>query len=179
MRASHRHIAFSILAVVLLAMTPAVGQVDRSLEGDQKCTTCHNETWQKPILTIYQTKHGVKGDPRTPGCQSCNGESAQHQQDPTKTPDVVFGAKSKNASPVEAKNAACLTCHETKVRPRAYWSGSQHDTHGVACTDCHEAHNPNQKVLSKITQPEVCFIAIQPSAPRSIVFPGTQSSKAK
>jgi hypothetical protein len=57
---------------------------------------CHNENWTTPILTIYQTKHGVKGDKRTPGCQGCHGESAEHQVDSgNKLPEVVFGAKSK------------------------------------------------------------------------------------
>jgi DmsE family decaheme c-type cytochrome len=135
----------------------ASAQADRSLEGDKKCTICHDETWSKPILTIYQTKHGVKGDKRTPGCQGCHGESAEHQGDPgSKAPNVVFGKKSKNISPVATRNASCLACHEDNVLPRSHWAGSQHDTHGVACTDCHEGHAVTQKVLNPITQPEVC-----------------------
>lgn len=132
--------------------------VDRSLNGDQNCTVCHDENWRTPVLSIYQTKHGVKADGRTPGCQSCHGVSTDHQGDPgNKSPDVVFGAKSKKLSSAEARNEACLTCHETRVLPRSNWSGSQHETRGVACTDCHEAHAPNQKVMNKLTQPEVCF----------------------
>ena len=68
---------------VLFGSLSALAQVDRSLEGDQKCTLCHNESWSTPILTIYQTKHGVKADERTPGCQSCHGASASHLGDPT------------------------------------------------------------------------------------------------
>src|SRR5258708_9984475 len=135
---------------------PVTAEVDRSLEGDKKCTLCHNEA-SGHVLAIYQTKHGVKGDPRTPGCQSCHGESAGHLDDPTKSPDVVFGAKSKHLSSLEARTSACLSCHESNVLPRHHWSGSAHESHGVACTDCHEVHNPNQKVLNKLTQPEVCF----------------------
>ena len=79
---------------VLFGSLPALAQVDRSLEGDQKCTDCNDANWSTPILTIYQTKHGVKADGRTPGCQSCHGASASHLSDPTTKPDVVFGAKS-------------------------------------------------------------------------------------
>lgn len=61
---------------VLFNSLSALAQADRSLEGDQKCTLCHNESWPTPILTIYQTKHGVKADARSPGCQSCHGASA-------------------------------------------------------------------------------------------------------
>lgn len=141
----------------LFGSTHASAQVDRTLEGDKKCTMCHDESWSKPILTIYQTKHGMKGDKRTPGCQGCHGESAEHQGDPgSKAPQVVFGAKSKNLSPVATRNASCLGCHESNVLPRANWAGSQHDTHGVACTDCHEGHAPQQKVLNPVTQEQVC-----------------------
>jgi hypothetical protein len=110
---------------VLFGSRSALAQVERSLEGDQKCTMCHDENWTKPILTIYQTKHGVKGDTRTPGCQGCHGESAEHQGDPgSKPPQVVFTPNSKNLSPVATRNAACLTCHETSVLPRSHWTGS-------------------------------------------------------
>ena len=59
------------------AAVPGMAEADRSLEGDKKCTLCHNEA-SGHVLSIYQTKHGVKGDPRTPGCQSCHGESTLH-----------------------------------------------------------------------------------------------------
>ena len=167
-----RTIGCAIAALLLtcpLAAYQAAGQrtekaektittVDRSLQGDQNCTVCHDENWRTPVLSIYQTKHGVKADERTPGCQSCHGGSTEHQNDPAnKAPDVVFGAKSKKLSSAEVRNAACLTCHESRILARTNWSGSQHETRGVACTDCHEAHAPTQKVLNKLTQPEVCF----------------------
>jgi hypothetical protein len=49
-----------------------------SLNRDAVCTKCHDENEVKPVLSIYQTKHGVKGDLRTPSCQSCHGESDAH-----------------------------------------------------------------------------------------------------
>jgi DmsE family decaheme c-type cytochrome len=145
------------MASIPFCPVSARAQVDRTLGGDQKCTVCHDETWQTPILTIYQTKHGVKGDERTPGCQTCHGTSVDHQSDPAgKAPDVVFGSKSKKLSPVETRNATCLACHESKVLPRQHWSGSEHEMHGVACTDCHESHVPKQAVLNPATQFQVC-----------------------
>jgi DmsE family decaheme c-type cytochrome len=152
-----RFLLISASITVLFASQSAWTQVDRSLEGDQKCTMCHDQNWTKPILTIYQTKHGVKGDQRTPGCQGCHGESVEHQGDPgSKPPEVVFTPRSKNISPVETRNAACLTCHETNVLPRSHWEGSQHEMHGVACTDCHEGHAVQQKVMNPLTQANVC-----------------------
>ena len=55
----------------LVRGVPMTAEVDRSLEGDKKCTLCHNEA-SGHVLAIYQTKHGVKGDSRTPGCQGCH-----------------------------------------------------------------------------------------------------------
>lgn len=158
MSISHRQLALCALVISMVGILPAMAEVDRTLEGDKKCTMCHDENWQKPVLTVYQTKHGVTGDPRTPGCQGCHGESLQHQQDPAgNSPEVVFSAKSKRQSSVQARNTACLSCHESRIRPRAYWAGSAHEINGLACTDCHESHNPDQKVMNRVTQPEVCF----------------------
>ncbi|MEX8497584.1 MAG: hypothetical protein AB3X41_05410, partial [Leptothrix ochracea] len=42
---------------------------------DAVCTKCHDESEAKPLLSIYQTKHGVRADARTPSCQSCHGRS--------------------------------------------------------------------------------------------------------
>lgn len=48
------------------------------IDRDSECTRCHDENEAKPILSIYQTAHGNKADARTPGCQSCHGESVKH-----------------------------------------------------------------------------------------------------
>ncbi len=158
MRTPRHCVALCALVLGLSGFALAMAEVDRSLEGDKNCTVCHDQSWKPPVLTIYQTKHGVKADKRTPGCQSCHGESLEHRNDPgNKSPDVVFGAKSKRLSPAEKRNAACLSCHESRVLARVNWSGSQHEMRGVACTDCHEAHAPIQRVLDKVTQPGVCF----------------------
>jgi DmsE family decaheme c-type cytochrome len=134
------------------------GPVKAALDKDAVCTSaCHGASWRTPLLSIYQTRHGNKADSRTPGCQDCHGASVDHRTDPGKTPDVVFGANSKHISTADARSAACLKCHESSVLPRANWTGSQHQMRGLACTSCHNLHAPDQKVLSKATQAEVCF----------------------
>ena len=35
---------------ILYGSQAAMAQVDRSLEGDKKCTTCHDENWSTPVL---------------------------------------------------------------------------------------------------------------------------------
>ena len=78
------------------------GTETRKPDRDAVCTKCHDENEPKPILAIYQTRHGVKADPRTPSCQSCHGTSDDHVRNPRGVsprpePDVVFGAKHASA----------------------------------------------------------------------------------
>jgi DmsE family decaheme c-type cytochrome len=147
----------AVMPIALAADKPGdtAANMDPVLRGDAKCTKCHDESWPKPILSIYQTRHGVKADGRTPGCQSCHGASDSHLKNPGSSPDVVFSANSKNASSAQDRNAVCLTCHE--AGKRAHWDGSKHQSENLACSNCHTVHAPQDKVLSKATQPEVCF----------------------
>ena len=147
-------------AVTLGFSASAAAQQARTVETavtrDGVCTECHDPSAKKPILAIYQTRHGVKADAGTPACQDCHGESDIHVKDAGKPTDIVFGAHSKNLSTAEVRNTTCLTCHAAS-EARAHWAGSQHESKGVACNDCHNIHTTEQKVLSKATQAEVCF----------------------
>ena len=137
-----------------------------ALSKDAVCTKCHDSSEVKPVLSIYQTKHGVKGDPRTPTCQGCHGASDAHVKNTggkatRNMPDVVFGAKrgSSGAYPpneAKAQNTACLSCHN-KDSKRTHWDGGAHNVNDVACTSCHTLHTAHDKVRDKKTQPEVCF----------------------
>lgn len=144
----------------LLAHEPTTGAQARpasvALDKDAVCTECHDQSSKKRIYFIYQTKHGVKADAATPACQDCHGKSEVHIKDVGKPTDVAYGARSKNLSAPDARNGMCLTCHAANAS-RAQWPGSQHQREGLACTSCHNIHAPEQKVLNKATQAEVCF----------------------
>jgi DmsE family decaheme c-type cytochrome len=153
--------AYAEQAPVQEVKTPAKS-ASEALDRDTVCTRCHDETDNKPILSIYQTPHGNKADSRTPSCQSCHGQSDAHiNGDPKQAvrphPDVTFAEKSKlyPPSPASERNGQCLTCHQSGFR--AHWTASQHDNKGVACNSCHTVHAPKDKVLVKTTQSEVCF----------------------
>jgi DmsE family decaheme c-type cytochrome len=136
---------------------PSSAAVQAALAKDAVCTTCHNSA-SGHAPAVYDSRHGVKGDDRTPGCQSCHGESDAHVKDPANvSPTVVFNAKSKHVSSVADRNGSCLACHQKNVLPRANWAGSAHETRGLACTDCHNTHAADQKVMSRLTQAEVCY----------------------
>jgi DmsE family decaheme c-type cytochrome len=132
------------------------GPATAALAKDGTCTVCHSGTGH--VTDIYQSRHGNKADTRTPGCQDCHGASDAHLKDPAASaPDVVFAAASKHRSPAAARNASCLACHASRVLPRGNWTGSQHETRGVGCTDCHNIHAADQRVLDRGAQAEVCF----------------------
>jgi DmsE family decaheme c-type cytochrome len=124
--------------------------------GDAVCTRCHDESENKPILAIYQTRHGVKGDPRTPGCQACHGSSEQHLQNKQVPPDVTFG---ENKSDARLQDKACLTCHKAGKRGR--WDGGQHQNNEVSCSSCHTVHAAVDPVRDRRTQTTVCFTCHQ------------------
>jgi DmsE family decaheme c-type cytochrome len=120
---------------------------------DAACLKCHSE----PVpLTIYKTKHGVRGDSRTPFCVSCHGESANHIADKKVSPDTVFKKGTFAKSDVKAMNSSCLACHD-KDNSRHNWMGSAHQINDVACVNCHSMHSIHDKVREKSSQPEVCF----------------------
>jgi DmsE family decaheme c-type cytochrome len=148
------------IAPALAADGPSAADIAKAaLAKDAVCTRCHDENDNKPILSYYQTRHGVKADPRTPGCQTCHGPSEQHVRNPGNAtprpqPDTVYGL-AKTASSPDQQTGACLTCHKSGAR--TYWSGSTHQSRDLVCSNCHEIHAPRDAVLAKITQPDVCF----------------------
>src|SRR5262245_61774013 len=81
---------------------------DLVLNGDAKCTRCHDENDNVPVLAIGKTKHGTMADARTPSCTSCHGESDSHINKPANAterplPDRTFGKHSK--TPMEQRSA--------------------------------------------------------------------------
>lgn len=139
--------------------TPAMSAKDKQAQ-DAKCTRCHDENESKPVLAFFQTPMGVTADPRTPTCQSCHGPSLAHQQGPVNgkiaPPDRRFNNDGGFAvSSADERNAVCMTCH--KGTQRTHWEGSQHQSAGLACNDCHKVHSAVDPVRVKATQPEVCY----------------------
>jgi DmsE family decaheme c-type cytochrome len=131
---------------------------DRSLEADKVCTRCHDEKEPVPVLAMYKTPHGVKGDGRTPGCQTCHGTSEAHVKNVEGKEirplvDINFGRK--DAASVQVQTDTCLGCHKAGLR--MHWSGSAHQSRDVPCTSCHAVHTHEDRVMNKTAQPEVCF----------------------
>jgi DmsE family decaheme c-type cytochrome len=146
------------LLVSTLAFAGDAAEGDRTLRGDAICTRCHDQGEARPVLSIYQTRHGVKADGRTPGCQTCHGASEAHVKnaadtDPRPPVEVSF-AKGEGTS-ADRRIETCLACH--KNGQRNHWRGSQHEAAGLACNTCHAVHVRRDPVLSSGEQANVCF----------------------
>jgi DmsE family decaheme c-type cytochrome len=146
------------------AKTPDAPQVrSRAETGETKpCVECH-----EGFYAIAKTKHGVKGDPRTPAatgksitgdpadamCGTCHGDLTEHNKKP-RTPGLVPVTFSKK-SPAEPQNEACLNCHQAGTR--IHWQGSKHEQTKQSCASCHRVHAPVDPVMVSETQASVCF----------------------
>jgi DmsE family decaheme c-type cytochrome len=131
---------------------------DIILKGDAKCTSCHDETDDYPVLAIGKTRHGVTADSRTPTCTSCHGDSETHVNVPKGTkerPKVERAFGKSSTLPVTERIQACLTCHQGGKR--IHWAMGAHATNDVSCTSCHQIHTTNDRVRDKRAQAEVCF----------------------
>jgi DmsE family decaheme c-type cytochrome len=146
-----------LLPVAAFAAGPADADI-RSLASDAVCTRCHDQSEARPVLSIYQTPHGVKADARTPGCQSCHGASTAHvknaKDEETRPPvDRSFNPRTPHDPTAEA--ATCLGCHRNGQRQ--HWAGSAHENAAVPCASCHTVHARQDRVMARASQPEVCF----------------------
>jgi len=134
------------------------GAKDLVLNGDAKCTACHDEADSPGLLAIGKTRHGVKADGRNPTCTNCHGESVSHIEykgkDKPPKPDRAFGKTSQTTA--LAKNDACLSCHQGDAK-RSHWEGSAHQSKDVACSSCHQIHTSHDKVRDKKAQADVCY----------------------
>jgi DmsE family decaheme c-type cytochrome len=121
--------------------------------GAETCNKCHEEE----VASYSQSIHGQKGNARGPSnageCSTCHGDATEHVAKRGKVSMKIPGKKGMAA--VEA-SALCLACHKSDSN-RSHWEGSTHQTRDVTCVNCHSVHAAKDKVLSKITQPEVCF----------------------
>jgi DmsE family decaheme c-type cytochrome len=130
-------------------------QAAYSANAVQSCLReCHDRA---PINLILQTPHAIKGDARTPfaqhQCETCHGASPGHIETSSTPVSIVF--KGPKASPVAARNAKCLSCHQSGLRIN--WNGSQHQRNDVACTGCHTIHTSKDPLRVRTSQPEKCF----------------------
>ncbi len=121
---------------------------------EKQCLDCHQISSDNKVHALWQTPHGNIAGKTSETCINCHGKSNAHRKTPTKrSPTVSFGPHWP--SKPEKQNKSCLSCHSNDQGVN--WHGSMHQEEDMACTSCHNSHTQNDAVLSKLTQPDVCF----------------------
>ncbi len=155
-----------VILVFLLSFSKAPAE-DKKAEkanagyaGAETCQACHQKVYDILAKTAMGTlflKH-----PRTAGeklgCETCHGPATEHVgSGGTSFAGMVRFTKG-TPTPISMQNDACLKCHQK--RNRLFWSGSVHDTNGVACTSCHVVHTgpgaANRFQLARLTVADTC-----------------------
>lgn len=158
--------ALALFCVLVAPLTGAqstdepAADAEYSRKGADTCLACHDD---ETSLAVFQTRHGVPSDPRSPfghgqlQCESCHGPGGEHsprvRRGQERPPVISFGANDQ--TPIATQNSMCLGCHDADVG--FGWHAGPHDDDEVACADCHVSHAPRDAVLETSTQPDVCF----------------------
>jgi DmsE family decaheme c-type cytochrome len=144
--------------IVVKAAEPAGPAASGYTEaGADTCLQCHADEGPTAVTAIFKTKHGNRGDSRTPfgklQCETCHGPGAKHAEGGDTT--LINSLKSSSPQPAAERNKVCLGCHSGNARTG--WHGSMHDSNDVACGSCHKVHAQRDPVLVTVTQPDVCY----------------------
>jgi len=79
------------------------------------------------------------------GCEACHGPGKAHVDAGGGKDTIPIRFTKDSNTPVEERNAACLSCH-TKGN-QMFWTGSAHESRAMACVDairCIMAASPNE-----------------------------------
>jgi DmsE family decaheme c-type cytochrome len=126
--------------------------------GSEVCKNCHEDQF----ATFSHTKMGrlflfnPRDTKESRACETCHGPGKAHvEAGGGKGVGGMISFGRKDPTPVEERNAICLSCHERMAR--LFWQGSPHESRDVACTNCHRVMEdvaPHQ--LAKATEIETC-----------------------
>ncbi|MFC1886513.1 cytochrome c3 family protein [Thermodesulfobacteriota bacterium] len=146
------YVSISIIFILLVFSPAKADDNTPTWVGAEICSECH----EKSFKDYSENRHGVARDPRTPAagkeCEACLGPGSIHveQQDP----EAIISWTSKASKDTDKKNRLCLSCHfKGKM---ALWNGSNHESRGLLCADCHTIHQNKNKNLLKSDQTSTC-----------------------
>lgn len=141
-RSSHGAAPKAIPVLAALLALPVFASADfetvpgATYVGKDACLECHEEEAEE----FGHTKMGrifldhPRDEREKLACENCHGPGSEHAEDETEPGLILTFAKGARWS-VEKQNQACLQCHEKGSR--TFWTGSMHESRGLACVDCH------------------------------------------
>ena len=142
-----------LLCTVLLLAAAGIGMPtlaiaeEAGFAGSAKCAECHKDISAAFAKNIHN--HADKWEAGFQGCESCHGPGEAHAS----VSDPKLIRNPRKLDPKEA-NAICLGCHEKGKLVQ--WAGSQHESRGLACVDCHSIHGGYHKLLKADSELDLC-----------------------
>ena len=115
------------------------GKPDGDYVGSEVCVTCHADQQKSFVHTIMGNAMAHAKTPEEKlGCEACHGPGKAHVEAGGGKDTIPVRFTKGSATPVEERNAACLSCHNKGNQ--MFWSGSPHESRAMACVDCHSVH---------------------------------------
>lgn len=146
------------LGCLLPAFAQGSSEQKNEYLGTDVCIGCHRQTTDEWNHTIHAKifLNNPRDALEARGCEACHGPGARHRMNPVDETAIVRFTEG-SATPVAEQNDRCLTCHGGGER--IHWTGSAHEDHDLACSDC---HNPMAKfsatgLLANLGINETCF----------------------
>lgn len=164
-KAARYHWALAFGLWMLLGSPTAFSQEETAAgytdKGADACLRCHDEDSEFPVLALFRTRHGHRGDERSPfaqlQCESCHGpgeaHSARVRRGRERPPMPLHGPQAPASA--EQNNAVCLGCHADGHT--ADWANSIHNENDVACTSCHRIHAERDDMQVARLQNQTCY----------------------
>jgi DmsE family decaheme c-type cytochrome len=143
-------------AAVAVKAEPA----EATFVGQQVCLGCHAVQAASFGMTLMgRIFRNPRNAQERGGCETCHGPGSLHVKagGGRGVGGIISFRGDDPSRSVADNNAICLSCHERGHR--TYWSGSTHETRGLACTNCHQVMqrvSPKFQLL-KGTELETCF----------------------
>jgi len=150
----------------------AAAKLPAGYAGSGECVQCHRAA----AAQFAATNKGKlflehpKDEHQSLGCETCHGPSKEHAQSGGEERGKLIAFSGKKPSPIAARNAVCLGCHQKTAR--ISWLGSIHEQRNVACSDCHNVMHAasDRGSLRKETVLQTCARCHQQRAAQQMRF---------
>ena len=130
-------------------------EIEATYVGTKVCLGCHTsqaEGFGHTLMGRLMKQGKLQ-------CESCHGPGSEHAKlgGGRGVGGIISFRKNDTSRTAAENNTICLGCHERGER--TYWSGSVHETRGLACTDCHTVMKTVSRKyqLKSAFEPDTCF----------------------
>ncbi len=120
-----------------------------SYVGSKACADCHEEIFNAMKGNVHMQLAEFEAPGFKKGCEGCHGPGSKHIDEEDPKYIITFGKE--NAF---ERSDVCLKCHTDAET--YHWDDSIHARRGIACTDCHDIHNPKGEYMLKKAENELC-----------------------